>query len=264
MALPSGARRAARRPARRPGLSADALAPWPGVVAELGRRGVRLELAAGAGREERENHLSTLLMVLFRDTGAPETFEALYAVSEAGVRRWIRGLLGPGLAHLDAGEVLQDTFVNVYRYASGFRAEQEDSFRVWVRTIAGNIVRRSSGRRARFSFQELPEGLQEPEDRSEGPELALVRDEQAKSLRQAWVLFLCLYACAWAQLSPRDQKTLHLVEVENRSYREAGQILGVGRSNMKMIVFRSRKRIARFLRAALSAGRARTPAAGAA
>ena len=46
---------------------------------------------------------------------------------------------------------------------------------------------------------------------------------------------------------------VHLVEVEGLSYQEAGRILQVGRSNMKMIVFRSRKRIARRMRLAMNA-----------
>ena len=43
------------------------------------------------------------------------------------------------------------------------------------------------------------------------------------------------------------------MEVEGLSYAEAGEILGVGRSNMKLIVFRSRKRIARKMRLAMNA-----------
>ena len=182
----------------------------------------------------------------------PECFEALYALTGPGVLQWIRGLLHQGIGHLDPLELLQDTFVNVYRYPGAFRDEHAGSFRVWVRTIAGNIVRRASGRRARLSFQELPEGLQEPADFTENPERRVEDDEEERLLSMGWILFLRLYALAWEQLSQRDRRTLHLVEVEGRSYEEAGRILGVGRSNMKMIVFRSRKRIARHMRAALS------------
>ena len=58
-------------------------------------------------------------------------------------------------------------------------------------------------------------------------------------------------ARAWAELSQRDRRTLHLVEVEGLSYEEVGKILSVGRSNLKMIVFRSRRRIARHIRLAM-------------
>ena len=114
-------------------------------------------------------------------------------------------------------------------------------------------MRRASTTRTRLSFQELPEGLQEPEDRAESPAQLALRDEQERRLRVSWVLFLCHYARAWEELGQRDRRTLHLVEVESRSYREAGGILGVGRSNMKMIVFRSRRRIARRMRQRMNA-----------
>ena len=58
-------------------------------------------------------------------------------------------------------------------------------------------------------------------------------------------------ARAWAELSQRDRRTLHLVEVEGLSYEEVGKLLSVGRSNLKMIVFRSRRRIARHMRLAM-------------
>ena len=86
-------------------------------------------------------------------------------------------------------------------------------------------------------------------------EMRAESEEQKTLIKNAWVLFLWLYAGAWHQLSQRDRRTLHLVEVEGLSYQEAGRILDVGRSNMKMIVFRSRKRIARHIRVAMNASR---------
>jgi DNA-directed RNA polymerase specialized sigma24 family protein len=122
---------------------------------------------------------------------------------------------------------------------------------VGVRTIAGNLVRRAGVPRSGVSFQELPEGLQEPEDRDADPADLAVRGEVERRLAVAWILFLCHYAQAWNRLSSRDRRTLHLVEVQGLSYLEAGRLLGVGRSNMKMIVFRARKRIAQRMREAM-------------
>lgn len=232
------------------------LRPWPSVRQALTQRGVVLSPLPGEDAEELENRVGTLLMGLFRDERTGESFDALYHFARPAVLQWIRGLLHRGLAHLDPAELLQDTFVNVFRYPNAFREEHGGSFRVWVRTIAGNIVRRAGSSRSRLSFQELPEGLQEPEDTGAGPVIRAEAEEQSRRLRGAWMLFLCHYARAWRELSPRDRRTLHLVEVEGLSYQEAGQILRVGRSNMKMIVFRSRKRIARRMRAAMAAASA--------
>lgn len=235
-------------PADTPG----ALAAWPGVRAALRARGTILGRLDDEDADAHENRLGTQLMALYRDSRTPESFEALYAFARPSVQRWIQGLLHRGLAHLDPAELLQDTFVNVYRYPGAFRDDHRGSFRVWVRTIAGNIVRRACARSQRLSFQELPEGLQEPQDRRASPLREALVGEESSDLRAAWVLFLLHYAEAWKDLRPRDRRTLQLVEVEGRSYAEVGDILGVGRSNMKMIVFRARKRIARRMRLAMS------------
>ena len=234
------------------------LHPWPTVLRRLGeggrgvlRRGVARE--PGESLDAYENRLGTRLMALYRDTRSAECFEALYAFARPAVLQWIRGLLHRGLGHLDPAELLQDTFVNVYRYPGAFREDHAGSFRVWVRTIAGNIVRRSSSNHARHLFQELPEGGQEPADGGQTPAEIAQLEEQGRRLRCAWMLFLCHYGRAWKGLSQRDRRTLHLVEVEGLSYVEAGEILEVGRSNMKMIVFRSRKRIAQRMRQAMNA-----------
>jgi len=229
------------------------LSPWPAVVAALERRGIVLEAMPSETRDEFENRLCTALMVLFRDSRETRAFEALYAFARPGVLSWVRSLVGRDPAGVDPSEVLQDTFVNVYRYPGAFREEHEGSFRVWVRTIAGNVVRRSAALRSRTPAQDLSEAATDLEDRGRGPVEAVLDEEQERRLRVAWVLLLWHYAQAWKDLSQRDRRTLHLVEVEGLSYEESGRILCVGRSNMKMIVFRSRRRIARRMRQSMRA-----------
>jgi RNA polymerase sigma factor (sigma-70 family) len=194
-------------------------------------------------------------MSLYRDSRDPAVFEALYAFARRGVEQWIASLLGRELLHLDPAEILQDTFVNVYRYPGAFREDHCGSFRVWVRTIAGNVVRRCSGARHRSAQLELLESP-EPVDRSGGPIQTILEEDESQQLRRAWILLLCYYAQAWKELSQRDRRTLHLVEVEGLSYQEAGRVLSVRRSNMKMIVFRSRRRLARRMREAMGCAHA--------
>ena len=218
---------------------------WTTAVATLP---ARLDPGNGEARRWLEEELAD---PAYRDTRDPRVFESLYALSCSSVLSWIKGLLGRELSCLDPGELLQDTFVNVYRYPGSFREEHDGSFRVWVRTIAGNVVRRSSAARSRMDTHEWSEELTEVPDRNRGPAEAIERAEQLRRLRGAWILFLCHYAREWAELSQRDRRTLHLVEVEGLSYEEVGKILSVGRSNLKMIVFRSRRRIARHMRLAM-------------
>lgn len=237
-------------------LCGPSLGRWPEVLAALQDRGVSLDPQPAEARDVHENRVGTTLMALYRDTRDPRVFEALYTFSRSAVLVWIRGLLGRQPGCLDAQELLQDTFVNVYRYPAAFRDDHGGSFRVWVRTIAGNAVRRAVKRRARRRAEEGGEIPKELQDRHTGPAQTIEDDETRRRLRGAWVLFLMHYQKAWAGLSQRDRRTLHLVEVEGLSYEEAGRVLAVGRSNLKMIVFRSRRRIARHMRAAMASARA--------
>jgi DNA-directed RNA polymerase specialized sigma24 family protein len=123
-----------------------------------------------------------------------------------------------------------------------------------VRTIASNVLRRALHVAPRHSMQALPEGLQEPADARLGPHLRLVQGEEHRALRQAWVLFLQHYAEAYRSLSPRDRRALDLVEVEGLSYAETSERLGVGPSNMKMIMLRSRRRLQNRMRKAMFDG----------
>jgi len=188
-------------------------------------------------------------MVEFRELGRPETFEELYLCSRAGLLTWIQYLLAVRREGGDPSDLLQDTFVNIHRYAHTFREDLGDGYRGWARTIAGNVVRRAARRRG-LSLCSLAELGFEPPDRRAAPELESATREEVLHLGKAWMLVLLHYSRAWTLLSPRDQEALHLVEVEGLGYAETGERLGVGPSNMKMIVFRARKRLrAHILRA---------------
>jgi RNA polymerase sigma factor (sigma-70 family) len=224
------------------------LGPYPEVQTRLTKIGARLSPKSGEDRASLENHIASQLMALFRDSRDAETFEALHAFTQAAVYDWVVGLLRGSNGSLDAREILQDTFINVYRYAGSFRSDHDGSFRVWVRTIAGNLVRRAYSRRPTRRFEDMPEGYREPADPKLGPEGLAQVDEEQERLRTAWVLLMAHYKDAFGKLSSRDQYAMHLVEVEGISYREAGEKLGVRQSNMKMILFRARKRLVNHMR----------------
>jgi RNA polymerase sigma factor (sigma-70 family) len=182
-------------------------------------------------------------MALFRDTRDAEFFEALYARTGGAVLEWLRRLLAQQRCGLDPLEVLQDTFVNVYQYSKRFRDERPESFRVWVRTIASNALRRARSQMPRRAPSLVSEKLGEPIARHSEPNRRLDEEEERRRLALTWILFLEHYLRAYAELAPRDQRALALVEVECMSYLEAGAVLAVGASNMKMIMFRARQRL---------------------
>ncbi len=185
-------------------------------------------------------------MALFRDEREEAAFAALYEFAAPELSAWIEMLLsGSGRARgsVDPAELVQDTLVNVYRYADGFRDEHARSFRVWTHTIATNLLRRSCTRRERGALQSLPEGACEPRDPRGSPTEELVRGEDRRSVLAAWMIVLVHYAEAYEQLSTRDRQALDLIEVQGLSYATACRRLSVGLSNMKMILFRARRRI---------------------
>lgn len=220
--------------------------------------------------EDARRRLETDLMLLFRDTGLPAAFEALYESSRSVLYAWILHMLAARRQPGDPLELLQDTFVNVYRYAHSFREGAGQAsrgggfrggFRGWARTVAANAVRRAA-RRPVLPVSDLGENAPEPEDCRPRPDRLASTSEETRRLQRAWALLLLLYARAWAELSPRDREALHLVEVEGLTYREAGRRLRVGRSNMKMIMFRCRRRVRSHVLRAMSPGPALLRAAG--
>ena len=210
------------------------------LLADLG---IDMRTGPGETLRSRDDRVDTELMTVFRDTGRSDVFEVLYTHARGRLIQWIRWLVQQRRVRLDPGDLLQDTFVNVYRYAKSFRREHRGSFRSWVRTIAANVMRRAMTTPTRYSMQALPEGLQEPLDPALGPALRLAECEERDRLGRAYSLFLQHYARAYALLSERDQRALELVEIQGLSYAETGAELGVGPSNMKMIMLRARRRL---------------------
>ncbi len=182
-------------------------------------------------------------MVRFQGSRTEDAFTALYEATRADLEVWVGRMARTQGSRRDPAELLQDTYVNIYRYAGSFRDGIGGGFRGWARTIAANVVRRSTQRTGAARALEMPEGAGEPIDPRPGPLASCSDEEQREALQAAWGLLLLHYAAAFQTLSPRDREALTMVEVEGKTYAEAGKLLRVGRSNMKMIMFRARKRI---------------------
>ena len=232
-----------------------------GVRRRLSARGAAPDPQPAEPAEAFHDRLDTELMGLFQASRSGEDFELLYRHARGRVFAWLRWLAGQQGARVDPLDLLQDTFVNVFRYGHAFQRRHDASFRSWVRTIAGNTLRRAQARSPRWSLQALPDGVNEPVDAGPGPQLGLVAGEDRERLRGAWLLFLQHYARAFDSLSPRDRRALELVELEGRTYAETGAILGVGPSNMKMIMLRARRRLQVRMRLAMGGAEERPPAA---
>lgn len=204
--------------------------------------------AAGSerARAAEDDGLSTRLMDHFRLTGDGAAFEDLMQRNAPMLRRMILARLRATHASVDVNDVLQDTFFNIYRYPSRFRADRPAAFRIWASTIVRNTVHRHMRRSMRrgVRMESAAEALMLSPDPAPGPlQLVVNRDEGATASR-SFALLLIAWSAAYHELRDRDRRVLHLVEVEGRPYREAAEILGVRPGNLKMLVFRARRRIA--------------------
>ena len=161
-----------------------------------------------------------------------ETFEALLAPNLPVVRRLVQTRLSRS-GH--AEDVIQDILARAFERKDQLRADAK--FRNWLWSIALNEIR-SFFRRDRgiMSLDELPK-LDVP-DRAMSPLERLERTETRDRVR-AYI----------AVLPERDQAAIQLVDIEERSLRDAAAVLHSSECAAKSAHFRARKRLTDVVRA---------------
>ncbi len=224
------------------------------VAGEIGVRGVE-EWAAilddGArDAEAKRDALSTSLMEVFRLHESRAAFGLLYELNAGHLYQQVAARLRRYRCKADALDVLQEVFVNIYRYPHRFNCERDDAFRVWTAMIVRNTVLKhlrslSKGGRGELTFEDLPEptGAVETE-----PLRGVIESESEQECGRVYLTYLYLYLRFYRMLSEREQRAIHLVEVAGLSYREAARELGIKLENLKMVVFRARRKIHRSMR----------------
>jgi len=204
----------------------------------------------GRTAEEQRDALSTRLMELFRIHQSRAAFGLLYELNRHHLYVHVASRLRRYQSRADASDVLQEVFVNVYRYPHRFDASRDDAFRVWTSTIVRNTVLKhlrslSRSGRAEVPFEDIPEP---PQRRTEEPLSGVIQSESVEECNRVYLTYLHLYLSFYRMLSEREQRALHLVEVEAMSYRHAAGELGIKLENLKMVVFRARRKIHRSMR----------------
>ena len=128
-----------------------------------------------------------------------------------------------------AEEVLQETFLRVYRDRAGFRPVA--AFKTWAFTIARNLcldILRSAPRRSEVSRDPLPEVA----DPAPTPLDRLDRAEREDAVRRGL-----------AQLSAEDREVLLLSRYRGLRYREIAAIVGASEDAVKMRAHRALNRL---------------------
>ncbi len=147
-----------------------------------------------------------------------------------------------------ADELVQETLLDLYRYAGSFRPRVPHAFEAWAGRILRNAAvrhcRRAAGRRP------LPVDPSELEQRRAPggePLLRLIDAEERRLLRGRFSLLLAMLLAAYLELTPLQRRVLHLVEIEGLSYLQVARRLGTTREAVKMVVYRARRAIVRRL-----------------
>jgi RNA polymerase sigma factor (sigma-70 family) len=191
--------------------------------------------------------VSTCLMSCFKRTGDPDVFTCLFELNHGAFAGAIASRLRRSAVHVESSDVLQEVFLNIYRYPHRFVAEKADSFRNWGHRIVRNTLLKylkSASRASRcMSLDDESSARVDPASRSP---LATVMDvESAQIVDRAYLIYLNLYLNQFLRLSAKEQQALTLVEVRSASYKEAAQALGIRLENLKMVIFRGRRKILR-------------------
>jgi len=195
--------------------------------------------------------VSTRLMEIFRFRQSRTAFGLLFELNRAPILAQVTARLRRYASKSDPHDVLQEVFVNIYRYPHRFDATRDDAFRVWTATIVRNTVLKhlrslSRSGRAEIAFEDLPEP---PEPGEVGEPLrGVIESESQRECRAVFVTYLHLYLRFYSMLSEREQRAIHLVEVDGSSYRQAAAELGIRLENLKMVIFRARRKIHRSMR----------------
>jgi len=202
------------------------------------------------GYESLRDALSTELMERFRVHHSRACFGLLYELNQAHLLQQVTSRLRRFHSKIDPHDVLQEVFFNVYRYPHRFNSEREDAFRVWTATIVRNTVLKclrtaNRGGRAEVPFEDLSE---HPEPRNKGPLVGALERESAHECSRVYLTYLQLYLHFYSLLSDRERSAIHMVEVDGCSYREAAAELGIKLENLKMVIFRARRKIHRSMR----------------
>jgi RNA polymerase sigma factor (sigma-70 family) len=189
-------------------------------------------------------------MESFRTRSGRGTFGLLYELNADHILLQVAGRLRRFASRSDPRDVLQEVFFNIYRYPHRFNAEREDAFRVWSAMIVRNTVLkhlRSLGRAAKHQLAS-DDLLTQPTVPSASPLSGAIEAESREECARVYLTYLHLYLHFYGMLSERERAALQMVEVEETSYRVAAQALGIKLENLKMVIFRARRKIHRAMR----------------
>jgi RNA polymerase sigma-70 factor, ECF subfamily len=142
--------------------------------------------------------------------------------------RLLRYILGFGLGHSDAEEIVQDTFLALYRHL--VQGKSRDGLPAWLFRVAHNLSLKRRLALSRMSWTdeaETPQAL----DSTPDPESQLAFRQRQDRLRSVY-----------RALSQADRQCLYL-RAEGLRYREIAEVLGISLGSVANSLARSLARL---------------------
>jgi RNA polymerase sigma-70 factor (ECF subfamily) len=158
------------------------------------------------------------------------------------VGRFSRDVYGKAFSilknHTDADDVVQETFIRVFRALPGFR--WESSFRTWIITIATRqaLSYRERLQRQPESLEMEQEGFEHPALRVEASQGAWILDQEARRL----------LAEALPKLPPRQKQALTLKLQNDWKYERIAQEMGTSVGSVKAHIFHAIQSLTRHIK----------------
>jgi len=188
--------------------------------------------------------LNNALMDCFRAQGSVEAYSLLFELNLRPFSLVAARIMRMTSCRADLNDILQESFLAIYRYPTRFRPDKPNAFRNWSYSIIRNTVYRhlSHSLRDGIPAELLADVLEDTRTRS--PARATEEAESGATCSRVYALLLLLYMHAYEhELKPRSRLALDLVEVQGMGYRDAAEVLGIKLENFKMVVCRARKKI---------------------
>jgi RNA polymerase sigma-70 factor (ECF subfamily) len=197
---------------------------------------------------ERFDWICTVLMNCYKTAGDREAVTLLFELNQPSFLHSIQSRIRRCGAHVDPQDVLQEVFLNIYRYPNRFVAEHADSFRNWAyRIVRNTLLKALKGENRSLRTSQIDDEVQWEDARARTPYRAAQEAESAALVDWAYLVYLNLYLAHFERLSAKERRALTMVEVEGSSYRKAADALGIRLENLKMVIFRGRRKIFRGL-----------------
>jgi RNA polymerase sigma factor (sigma-70 family) len=204
-------------------------------------------MTAPHSEQARHDAISSCLMDCYKNTGDTKAFALLFELNRDSFLSAIQNKVRRGSAHVDPQDVLQEVFLNIYRYPRRFLCDRPDAFRNWGHRIVRNTLLKFLKGETRLSrFTPLEEDMGQKEDqRAKTPYRTAADSERAELVDFTYLVYLNLYLLHYGKLSAKEQRALQMVEVEGASYKSTAAALGIRLENLKMVIFRGRRKIFR-------------------